>query len=107
MTQTFSVTLNHQGQTIQVQVAADTPILEAALEQGVSLPYSCSSGVCTTCAAQVRSGHVRQSDALGIAPTLQAKGYVLLCVAYPESDLVIDTEKEDEVYQQQFGSSRR
>jgi ferredoxin len=40
---------------------------------------------------------------MGLSPELQAEGYALLCVAYPRSNLKIETEKEDEVYDRQFG----
>jgi len=38
-----------------------------------------------------------------VSPELQKQGYALLCVSYPRSDLKIETEKEDEVYELQFG----
>jgi ferredoxin len=46
---------------------------------------------------------VEQGDGMGVSTELQAEGYALLCVAYPRSDLKIETEKEDIVYQKQFG----
>jgi ferredoxin len=39
---------------------------------------------------------------MGVSPELQKQGYVLLCVAKPLSDLKIETEKEDTLYQLQF-----
>jgi ferredoxin len=42
---------------------------------------------------------------MGVSPELQAEGYVLLCIAYPRSNLKIETEKEDIVYDRQFGKS--
>ncbi|NET38274.1 MAG: ferredoxin, partial [Cyanothece sp. SIO1E1] len=36
-------------------------------------------------------------------PELREKGYGLLCVAYPNSDLEVETQDEDEVYELQFG----
>ncbi len=40
------------------------------------------------------------------AQDLQKQGYVLLCVAKPLSDLKVVTEKEDIVYQLQFGTTK-
>jgi len=67
------------------------------------LPNSCNAGVCTTCAAKVIEGQVDQSEGMGVSAELQAEGYVLLCIAYPRSNLKIETEKEDIVYHRQFG----
>jgi ferredoxin len=103
MPTTYTVEINHQGTTQSLQVAETQTILQAALDSGIELPYSCSAGVCTTCAAQIIAGTVEQGDGMGISPELQAEGYALLCVAYPRSDLKLETEKEEIVYQRQFG----
>ena len=103
MGKTFTAQISHQGTVHTVQVDADEPILEAAQRAGLDLPFSCSAGVCTTCAALITEGSVNQEDGMGVSPELQADGYALLCVALPLSDLKIETEKEDEVYARQFG----
>jgi ferredoxin len=41
---------------------------------------------------------------MGVSPELQAEGYVLLCVAYPRSDIELESGKEDIVYARQFGN---
>lgn len=99
----YTVEINHQGQTQTIQVAESQTILDAAQDAGIDLPYSCSAGVCTTCAAQILEGEVEQSDGMGVSPELQAEGYALLCVAYPRSDLKLESSKEEIVYQRQFG----
>jgi ferredoxin len=103
MSKTYTVELHHQGKTHTLQVPEDQTILSIADAEGLELPSSCHAGVCTTCAGQIISGTVDQSDGMGVSPELQKQGYVLLCVAYPRSDLKIATEKEDTVYQLQFG----
>jgi len=40
---------------------------------------------------------------MGLSPALRDRGYALLCVSYAESDLVVETQDEDEVYELQFG----
>lgn len=105
MPNTYKVEIIHQGKTYNIEVPEDRKILECAEELDLNMPSSCHAGVCTTCAAKILSGEVEQSDGMGVSPELQAEGYALLCVAYPLSDLKIETEKEDEVYARQFGQS--
>ncbi len=103
MSNTYAVEVNHQGKTQTIQVEETQSILEAATNAGIDLPFSCSAGVCTTCAAQILSGEVEQSEGMGVSPELQDEGYALLCVAYPRSDIKLESGKEDIVYQRQFG----
>ncbi len=103
MSNTYAVKINHQGKTQTIQVEETQSILEAATNAGIDLPFSCSAGVCTTCAAQILSGEVEQSEGMGVSPELQDEGYALLCVAYPRSDIKLESGKEDIVYQRQFG----
>lgn len=86
-----------------LEVPEDKYILQYAETQGVSLPFSCRNGACTACAVRVLSGDIHQPEAMGLSPQLKQKGYALLCVSYPRSDLVVETQDEDEVYEQQFG----
>ena len=103
MANTFTVEINHQGSLTTLQVPEDKTILSAAQDAGLDLPFSCSAGVCTTCAALITEGTVDQAEGMGVGPDLQAEGYALLCVALPRSDIKLETEKEDIVYQKQFG----
>jgi ferredoxin len=105
MPKTYTVEIQHEGKTYTLEVPEDQKILQAAYAAGIELPSSCNAGVCTTCAAQILEGSVDQSDGMGVSPELQAEGYVLLCVAYPRSNLKIESEKEEIVYQRQFGQS--
>lgn len=107
MTKTYTVEIYHQGETHTLEVPEDKQILRAAFAAGLDLPTSCNAGVCTTCAGKILEGQVEQGDGMGVSPELQAQGYVLLCVAYPRSDLKIETEKEDELYELQFGQHQR
>ncbi|MEB3293566.1 MAG: 2Fe-2S iron-sulfur cluster-binding protein [Synechococcales bacterium] len=103
MATTYQAEIHHQGQVLKIDLPDDRPILETANALGLELPISCASGVCTTCAALITEGKVEQVDNLGISAELQQQGYALLCVAYPRSNLKIETQKEETVYQLQFG----
>jgi ferredoxin len=103
MSNTYRVEIIHQGKTYILNVPEDQKILKVADDEELNLPSSCQAGVCTTCAAKILSGEVDQSEGMGLSPELQKEGYVLLCVARPRSNLKIETEKEEEVYERQFG----
>jgi ferredoxin len=86
-------------------VSPEERILAQAEAQGIPLPFSCAHGICTTCAAKIIHGEVAQPHAFGISQELKDQGYALLCVSYPRSDLRVELQDEDEVYDLQFGSS--
>ncbi|MGY4590022.1 ferredoxin [Thermostichus sp. MS-CIW-40] len=86
-----------------IQVPADQYILASAEAQGIQLPFACRNGACTTCAVRVRRGSLYQPEAMGISRELKEQGYGLLCVGYARSELWVETQDEDEVYELQFG----
>jgi len=103
MTKTHTVEISHLGTTQTIEVREDQTILQAAYDAGIDLPSSCNAGVCTTCAAQLSEGSVEQGEGMGLSPDLQKEGYALLCVAYPRSNIKLESGKEEVVYQRQFG----
>ncbi|MGE5655247.1 MAG: 2Fe-2S iron-sulfur cluster-binding protein [Actinomycetota bacterium] len=105
MTRSYKIKIHNRqtGDRYTVQVPEDRYILHSAENQGFSLPFSCRNGACTSCAVRVLSGELYQPEAMGLSGELQQQGYALLCVSYPRSDLEVETQDEDEVYELQFG----
>ena len=98
----YQVELRNSGVTITVP--ANKPIYKAALDAGLQLPIGCDYGGCITCAAKLISGKVRQPNATALNRRQSQAGYILLCVARPKSDCVIDdgVESHDQLYQNPF-----
>lgn len=105
MTETHIVKIcdRHTAKQYTVEVPEDQYILQTAEQQDAELPFLCRNGACTSCAVKVISGDLVQPEAMGLSPKLKEQGYALLCVSYPRSDLEVETQDEDEVYQMQFG----
>lgn len=69
-------------------------VLDAALDAGIVLPYSCRSGTCSTCKGRIVTGSFdagRAPEQILEAEEL-ARGCTLLCQARPESDMVVEAQ---------------
>ena len=74
----------------RIEARASATLLEAALLDGVILPTSCRNGTCRTCICLLREGRVRyEIEWPGLSAEEKQEGYILPCVAHPESDVVI------------------
>ncbi|WP_119390395.1 2Fe-2S iron-sulfur cluster-binding protein [Taklimakanibacter lacteus] len=80
------------------------PILLSLLDQGVDLPYGCRYGGCITCAAKLISGKVDQKAQVALNNRQINNGYIILCVARPLSDCVLEVgvESHDKLYRNPF-----
>ncbi len=66
-------------------------VLNAALRQGVMLPYSCKNGTCGSCKGHLESGEVHYPfhPPMALSREEIGEGCALLCQAEPTGDLVI------------------
>ena len=69
---------------------ADRTLLQSAEAAGVDWPSSCRNGTCRSCIQQLEQGSVSyRIEWPGLLPEEKAQGWILPCVAYPESDGVV------------------
>lgn len=66
-------------------------VLDAALRQGIMLPYSCKNGTCRSCKCRIETGavHYPFRPPLALSRAEIADGQALLCQAEPTEDMVI------------------
>eukprot|EP01025_Chloroclados_australasicus_P038690 TRINITY_DN39935_c2_g1_i1.p3 TRINITY_DN39935_c2_g1~~TRINITY_DN39935_c2_g1_i1.p3 ORF type:complete len:159 (-),score=6.79 TRINITY_DN39935_c2_g1_i1:217-693(-) len=92
-----------EGRKYTVSCNEDDFILDAALEQGVPVPYCCKKGLCTTCLARVESGMTVSGRAsVNVSKNLQERGYMLMCSFKPTSDCVLNTHRNNDLNQIEY-----
>ena len=66
-------------------------ILDIGMNHGLDLPYSCKSGVCSTCQAKLLSGEVKMDNNYVLSDKELKQGYILTCQSHAmTADLKID-----------------
>ena len=83
------VTIIFEGEEYKFPVEPDTTILETALTLGIDLPYSCQSGLCTTCMGKCLSGKIKLDEEDSLTDEDVEQSYTLTCVAHPITDDVV------------------
>lgn len=73
-------------QTHQFLVPTGATILEAALSQGIDLPYSCKRGNCASCMGNMLHGSVEMNDPSALLEFEVEAGKVLTCQAIPTEE---------------------
>lgn len=102
---TFQVVLRNRN-NLTLEVREDQAIIDAVEAAGHLLPIACRYGGCITCAAKLIEGKVRQPNATAINSRQSKAGYILLCVARPKTDLVLEVgvESHDNLYSNPFAN---
>ncbi|MFL1011466.1 2Fe-2S iron-sulfur cluster-binding protein [Flavisericum labens] len=83
------VTLSFEGKKHQFKVRRDKSILQEAMSGNVVIPYSCRSGMCSTCKAKCVEGEVKMIDGHFLPESEVENGAILTCVSYPISEKVV------------------
>ncbi len=69
------------GKEHELAIGRDERLLDAALEAGLDLPFSCKGGVCCTCRAKVLEGETAMDKNFTLEADEMARGFVLSCQA--------------------------
>lgn len=80
---TYSVVLDFRGEVYHLDIPWPKRILDVALAHKIKLPYSCHTGMCSTCAATCTKGGVRMDYNEVLTDEELLKGRVLVCTGHP------------------------
>lgn len=97
MTQQTSSTITLQPSGRIFTADAGETVLEAAMRNGLQLPYGCRNGACGSCKAKIACGTVDYGayQAATLTDEEKAAGKVLLCCAKPLGDLTLEVRELD------------
>ena len=77
----------------EFESSAGSSILDAAAQSGVTLPYSCKTGRCSTCKCKVLSGSTEPlHPETGLSDQEKLEGWILSCVRSAEADVIIEVD---------------
>lgn len=82
-TTAYDVILRYEGKDYELTIPYNKTILDVGLEHKIKLPYSCKSGMCSTCISQVKNGKVRMDYNEVLTDREIDNGKCLLCTSHP------------------------
>lgn len=84
------VTVTVDGDDFDLELSSNgMSILDAAMEEGADVPFSCKGGVCCVCKAKVIEGEVEMDQNFSLSDDEVSSGFILTCQSHPKSDKVV------------------
>jgi CDP-4-dehydro-6-deoxyglucose reductase len=94
----MAFTVQLANRDVEFDVADDESVLSAGLRQGLALPFGCQTGGCGSCRVRCIQGRVDYAiPPHALSPEEVEAGYVLMCLARPATDLVLDLHQPPEL----------
>ena len=70
------------------EMSQQQTLLEAALKQGLDVPYSCQGGICSSCICRITEGAAEMKKNQILNESEVAEGLTLACQAYPTTTTI-------------------
>ena len=84
-----TVTIRLNGQEHLMKINGNKSILRQAMSNNIALPYSCRSGMCSSCKAKCVEGEVKMTEGHFLSDSEVEQGNILTCISYPVSKEII------------------
>lgn len=86
-----AISITVDADEVSFEMSQQQTILEAALKQGLDVPYSCQGGICSSCICRVTEGSATMKKNQILTDNEVAEGLILACQAVPtSSEIKID-----------------
>ena len=83
------LSLTVDDETLELTMSQKDTVLEAALDEGIDVPYSCQGGICSTCIARIKEGKAEMRKNQILTDGEIADGLILTCQAQPTTPTLI------------------
>lgn len=83
------VTIDGVTSRYEIKEGDETSLLDAALQSGVNMPYSCMAGVCATCRCKLVEGEVEMLNNYSLEDWELEQGYILSCQSIPKTKKIV------------------
>jgi len=78
-----------RGVRSELEMDAQSTVLESGLAAGLDLPFSCRDGVCATCRAHLDEGEVQMAANYALEPWELQRGFILTCQSRPVTPRIV------------------
>ncbi|TXS92913.1 2Fe-2S iron-sulfur cluster binding domain-containing protein [Parahaliea maris] len=88
----YSLSLLGDGSELELTVSGNIDLLTTMQEAGLSVRSSCRNSVCRLCKCRLVEGEISYQGRppCGLLDRHIAEGYILPCIAFARSDLILD-----------------